>query len=136
MIDPESITNSFLQDDDTEPAAPELPVYFDDLGEPVPVDLPADTEPDPVDDARRGEREILVGLLRAIANIGPALLTGQALHVLAFKAGQSPYRTQKELASALKISEGRVSQISRKIPKKFASLMRLNHRARYTSRHR
>lgn len=78
---------------------------------------------------------IIAAFLRMMTTDAPALLVGQRLHVLAYLANQSPCSTQRELATALNISPGRVSQLLRTIPPEFASLCRLKkksakHRAR------
>jgi hypothetical protein len=116
---------------DPDPIIPEMPLAFDDEGNPVPVVEPAVYDPEPEADGDRGDlREAIGNFVEMLAGVGDAKLTGQVVQVLAFLAGRTPCRTKAELAARLKVSPGRISQILQAIPAEFRSLAELRNRGK------
>lgn len=104
---------------------------FDDRGEVVPtvgfdfdaVEAHPDGEPEQSqDDVARARRETLFRLLHCLTTGAGTKRIGQRALVLAFLAGATPFKTQKELAAKLGVSAGRVSQILNSAKRNFAKL--------------
>ena len=109
------------------------PYAFDDDGNPVATVDFAYPDDAPEADTRGDTLAALVEFLRQLTEDDgqplPALLAGQRLHLLAFLAGASDCQTQRQLATRLNVSAGRVSQILASLPTSLRCMARLKRRA-------
>ena len=116
--------------------APEMPLAFDDDGNPVRVEHPAvydtahEADDNPAETARAGVREALLEFLRDLTTDNTALQAGQYLFALAHLCGQSSCDTDAELAERMGVSASRVSHILADLPPDFTGLLRLKRRQR------
>jgi DNA-directed RNA polymerase specialized sigma subunit len=110
--------------------APEIPLAFDEAGEPVAVSHPVYETADDGDlDTIRADAQTIIGEFLSMMTAGAtALQVGQRMIVLAYLAGRVEANTQRELARALNVSPSRVTQIMAEIPSELQSLCRLKGR--------
>ena len=110
--------------------APEMPLAFDEAGEPVAVSHPVyETADDDEGDTIRADAQTIIGeFLRMMTASATALQVGQRMIVLAYLTGKFEANTQRELATALNVSPGRVTQIMAEIPSELQGLSRLKGR--------
>jgi len=88
---------------------------------------PSEKEAEP--DARMDSREVLLRLIRFITTDSTApLQTGQRVHLLAYKLGETKFKTDAEFARSLNVSPARVSQIIKQLPSELSVLALLKRR--------
>ena len=108
------------------------PYAFDDDGNPVLTVEPVYPDDAPEADTREDTLAAILELLRNLTEDDgqplPPLLTGQRLHLLAYLAGVTDCRTQRQLATRLNVSPGRVTQILQALPSELQALARLKGR--------
>ena len=104
------------------------PYAFDDDGNPVLTVEPVYPDDAPEADTREDTLAALVEFLRQLTADAPALLAGQRLHLLAYLCGASDCATQRQLATRLNVSPGRVTQILQALPSELQALARLKGR--------
>jgi hypothetical protein len=118
--------------DDQQPDfAPELP-GFDDAGNPVPKTWnPFREPPTSAERFRRAlidaGREAILGTLAMIADGTPRDIARKAT-ILAWIMGAREFRTQREIAAFLNITDARVSQIRAQLLRDYPTLQRLRSR--------
>ena len=77
----------------------------------------------------RADAQTIIGeFIRTMIQDATPLQTGQRIHVLGFLAGLHTAKTQRELATALNVSPGRITQIRAAFPMVLQGLTRLNSR--------
>lgn len=119
---------------------PEMPACWetDCHGKPqrVAITLPSVwDEPPEENESRDAQADVLLGLLRFIIGDYPDITrAGGRAHLLAFLAGASRFKTQRELGQKLKLSDGRISQIRAEIQGILPSLEKCNRRQTKTRR--
>ena len=77
---------------------------------------------------RQDLQSAILEFLRQLTGDSTALLAGQRLHLLAYLAGVSDCRTQRELADRLNVSPGRVTQILQALPSELQGMAQLKRR--------
>jgi hypothetical protein len=117
-------------DDTTPDYAPEMPLAFDADGRPVKVAHPA-YEPPPAPNAIREARlDAIRGFLEMVSAYGDAEDIGRRVIFMAYLCNAKEFKSQAEVASYLRITPARASQLMAEIAKDFPSLGRLKHRQR------
>ena len=105
-------------------------VPLDDAGEPcgsVGFQYPGEDDPGaPCEDEGRVRRETLFRLLQFLTVKAGSKRIGQRVLVLAFLAGATPFRKQKQLAAKLGVTAARASQILNLAKAEFTRLAKGN----------
>jgi hypothetical protein len=124
--------------EDCEPAAPEMPVAFDQDGRPIAIAEPAiyDVRQREPDDFERKVYEAkhdsfeqrLVLLIAWLAGDGSVFVCGLKAKLLRHVCGRSGCRTDAELANELGVSGARISQIRAELNRLLPGIGRWNHR--------
>jgi hypothetical protein len=109
-----------------------MPLGFDDVGRPVPVEHPAvydvEIEGDERDQARDELLEKLCSFVDWIAGDGNVKKAGRRAVLAQHLAGRGGCRTDSELASRLNITPGRLSQLRAEMEAVWPGFGRCNRR--------
>jgi len=123
-----------LGDDDKQgynepdPAPPEMPIAFDADHRPCAVAHPVYEEPEPPDWLREDRLRTIRLLLEALTAHGTAMSAGEHAYGLAWLCNVRPFKSQRELAAFLGVSEGRASQIMGRLAVDFPDMANLKRR--------
>ena len=107
---------------------PEMPLAFDEAGRPVAVAHPVYAADDPQDAPQADFAEKLARFLQWLTEGGDVVRAGTKAFIVLHLAGQSGFKTARELAVRLNISNGRFSQLRAEIIEEFGSFGRCNSR--------